>query len=104
MPSSGTDICFCAEGAPEEAGADGRGNEAGRNNCHEETTRVNGTSVFGWLYGRESIGRKGQGLFSGDRIKKDRRIVFTSGHLVLDQKDREFVIYETFRRGGRFHV
>lgn len=30
--------------------------------------------------------------------------MFTSGHLVLDQKDREFVIYETFRRGGRFHV
>lgn len=52
-------ICFCAEGAPEEAPADSGGDEAERNYCNEETTGVNGMSVFGWLCGREPKERKG---------------------------------------------
>ena len=32
---------------------DSGGDEAERNYCSEETTGVNGMSVFGWLCGRE---------------------------------------------------
>lgn len=52
-------ICFSAEGAPEEARADSGGDEAERNYCSEETTGVNGTSVFEWLCGRAPKERRG---------------------------------------------